>query len=287
MKQYLSVLTLAAALLSVVPSFAEYDPFDCTTNSNLEASGLQCVSCGITKYYADRGEVVDPSHKWLVLLSLMVRKEGSSNDKQKMQMAVIKAIQSYGFCNQYLGEETLKNGRSKASHDMSAKDWEYFFKFLTTEALPAEKSYNDAAKKLGFKNAWMSNTAARKNMDYLFEGMFDGIFLDAKRDKFASKLNELDDFSNDGKDDQGLRSCLREIREKFFTKRMTDRETYKMCEVVADACDIPRVPMAKGQDFCVHNGMGLRPASVKQPNPISPIAPPPSPGSSGSRKGTR
>lgn len=303
MKAYQKFLTIAVLTLSAASSFAGYDEFACITNQNIERAHLQCVACGITKYYADKGIDVNPSHKWLALLGLKVREYKldnagrssvvSSDAERNYKIRVIQKIQEYGFCTEYVGSKTAS--RSKNMHDMSAEDWTAFYEFLNREDIPGEKSYDKIAKSLGFKSGWMGASGAKKNMDYLFEGFNENLSLDDKRSLFKEKLKQAlqpeynvsgekneksTDFIAAGDKDQGLRSCLTDIKRRFFEQQMSDKETYKMCEVIANACDLARTPMGPN-DFCVHKGMGLRPAPAKQ----RPIPPPAIP--SGTGKGVK
>lgn len=294
MKRYQHVLALATLLLTSATGIAGYDEFDCVTNPNLESANLQCISCGLTKYYADKGVEVNPSHKWLALLAIRARERGfgtGSNNvvksdvaKERLQKSVIVELQSYGFCNEYLGKTTVKNGRSKNYHDVSAEEWKMFFEFINRDKVPSEKSYANLAEKLGFKDpGFLVKGSAKNNLDYLFEGSYEGYSLDDKRKVFKEKLNEgltpdynasgervekTKEFIASGEKDEGLRNCLKEIKQRYFEKQMSDKDTYQMCETVAQACDLARVPMDPNQDFCIHKGMGLRPVGktpVQQP----------------------
>lgn len=308
MTRYLKVFTVASLLFSAEPSFAEYDAFNCVTNPNLENAQLQCITCGLTKYYADKGVEVNPSHKWIALLAVRAREKGfgsgtdsvvrSSIAKEKMQKTVIQDIQAYGFCNEYLGKSTVKSGRSKNYHDMSADDWKTFFEFINRDKIPTEKSYVELAEKLGFKDpGFLAKGTAKNNLDYLFEGAYEGYSLDDKRKLFKEKLNEAlapeynvsgervekpREFIANGDKDQGLRNCLTDIKKRFFEKEKSDRETFEMCDAVAKACEIERVPMDYNKDFCVHKGMGLKPVA---PSTWKSLVPP-KPSSTGGKSGT-
>ena len=183
-------------------------------------------------------------------------------------------------------------------HDMSASDWKVFFEFINRDNVPGKDGYEKLAKSLGFKSSLFGNSA-RQNMEYLFEGFYDNLSLDDKRALFKERIkqglgSEYDvagerqtksvDFIASGDKDQGLRDCLADIKHRFLDQPMSDKETYKMCEVVANACDLDRTPMSNN-DFCVHKGMALRPASSVSPRPVGP--PPPPPGKAGNRSGVK
>ncbi|WP_374078333.1 hypothetical protein [Bdellovibrio bacteriovorus] len=299
MKRYQQVLAIAAIAFTSATSFAGYDEFNCVTNDSLELSNLQCISCGISKYYADKGVEVTPSHKWLAILALKVRenkldKDGkgtttSTDAEVNYKQQVIKKIQAYGFCTEYVGKDTPS--RSKNMHDMSSTEWRTFFEFLNRDDLPSEKSYDKLSESLGFRStALFGSGGAKKNMDYLFEGFDEDLSLNDKRALFKDKLKQgvasdynvsgekienSRKFISSGDKDQGLRNCLSDIKRRFFEQQMSDKETFKMCEVMANACDLARTPMSKN-DFCVHRGMGLRPATGTGTQP-RPLPPPPLP----------
>nr|WP_295905773.1 hypothetical protein [uncultured Bdellovibrio sp.] len=302
MKTYQQILTIAAIALTSTTSFAGYDEFNCVTNGSIERAHLQCVACGISKYYSDKGIEVTPSHKWLALLGLKVREQNldsrskgtvtSSDALENFQKDVIIKIQEYGFCAEYLGKDTKKKGRSNNMHDMSAEDWTAFFEFLNRDDNPSSKNYDKMAENLGFKStSLIGSGGAKKNMDYLFEGFDENLSLDDKRALFKEKLKQAlaseynvsgeraektKEFISSGDKDQGLRTCLSDIKQRFFQQQMSDKETFKMCEVIANACDLERTPMS-ANDFCVHKGMGLRPASSVGSGGRVPLAPPPGP----------
>lgn len=302
MKRYLKVFAVASLLFSSVSSFAEYDAFNCVTNPNLDNAGLQCISCGLTKFYADRGIEVNPSHKWLALLAVRAREKGfgsstdsvvrSSTSKERMQKTIIQDLQAYGFCNEYLGKSTAKSGRSRNYHDMSADDWKMFFEFITRDKIPSEKSYAQLAERLGFKDpGFFVKGTAKNNLDYLFEGAYEGYSLEDKRKIFKEKLSEAlapeynvsgervekaREFIANGDKDEGLRTCLTDLKKRFFEKEKSDKETFEMCDTIAKACEIERVPMDYNKDFCVHKGMGLKPVA---PGPAKGTLAPPKPGS--------
>lgn len=298
MKRYQQVLAIAVIVFTSVSSFAGYDEFSCVTNPNLQNANLQCISCGLTKYYADKGIEVNPSHKWLALLAIRARERGfgpssgsvakSDQTRERLQKSVIIDLQAYGFCNEYLGKTTVANGRSRNYHDVSAEEWKVFFEFINRDKIPNEKNYANLAEKLGFKDpGFLAKGSAKGNLDYLFEGAYEGYSLDDKRKLFKDKLNEglapdynvsgeraekAREFIASGEKDEGLRNCLKDIKQRYFQEQMSDRDTYKMCETVAQACDIARVPMDPNQDFCIHKGMGLRPvgSAPAMPGPIPP-----------------
>lgn len=310
MYQYFKYLVPALLVFSSATSFADYDQFNCVTNPSLENANLQCISCGLTKYYADKGLEVNPSHKWLALLAVKARERGFGTNpdsvvksdvaKEKLQKTVIMELQSYGFCEEYLGKNTLKNGRSRNYHDMSADEWKVIFEFINRDRVPSSKAYAQLAEKLGFKDpGFLAKGTAKDSLDYLFEGSFEGLSLDDKRKLFKEKLNEglapdynvsgervekAKEFIASGDKDQGLRNCLSDIKRRFFEKQMSDKDTYQMCETVAKACDISRVPMDPQNDFCIHKGMGLRPISSAPAKP-GPVPPPPAPRPSGQKQG--
>lgn len=306
MKRYQQVLTVLTLVMTSVTSFAGYDQFECVTNPSLENSNLQCISCGLTKYYADKGIEVNPSHKWLALLAIRARERGfgsGSNNvvknetaKERLQKSVIVDLQAYGFCSEYLGKTTTKNGRSKNYHDVSAEDWKVFYEFINRDKIPSEKEYEKLAAKLGFKDPWLGGSA-KKNLDYLFEGSYEGYSLSDKRKLFKEKLNEglapdytvageenkkSNDFIAAGDKDEGLRSCLTDIKKRFFETQLKDKETYELCDTVAKACDLERVPMDSNLDFCIHKGMGLKPVGAKTNTPNVPSPPPPGRSNQGS-----
>lgn len=308
MKKYQHVLTVAAIVFASATSLAGYDEFECVTNPNLESANLQCISCGISKYYADKGMEVTPSHKWLALLALKAREQGlgvsngvvrSDLAKERLQKSIIAEIQAYGFCTEYLGKNTLKNGRSKNYHDVSAEEWRVFFEFINRDKIPPEKGYAKIAEQLGFKNpGFFGKGTAKDNMDYLFQGAFENLSLDEKRALFKEKLNEglapdynvsgdpvekAKEFIAAGDKDQGLRNCLSDIKKRFFEQQMSDKDTFQLCETVATSCDLSRTPMDSKNDFCIHKGMGLRPV---QPPPTQ-IPPPPRPAKSRPGKGIK
>ncbi|KYG62589.1 hypothetical protein AZI87_14910 [Bdellovibrio bacteriovorus] len=313
MKRLLSVLTTAALCLSSASALAEYDEFSCVTNSSLKLSSLECVTCGITKYYADQGIEMNPSHRWVALLGLMVRENkltpqggrGIVRDTEAHEVfvkEVIKRIQVYGVCNEFTVSEM--GSRSKNMHDMTAQDWKEFSMFITGDKVPSDDTYDKFAKKLGFKSnngLFGSDKGPKASLDYLFEGHMENLTLDEKRSLFKEKLNQAlepdytvagdkknksIEFVRSGDEGKGLKRCLSDIRERYFRKQMSDQETYKMCGVIADSCDIQRGSLDRGLDFCAHRGMGLRPASTTQPPPFSGggggrMPPPPRPATSG------
>ncbi|KYG64440.1 hypothetical protein AZI85_03190 [Bdellovibrio bacteriovorus] len=316
MKRLLSVLTTAALCLSSASALAKYDKFECVTNDSLQLSSLECVACGISKYYSDQGIDFQPSHRWLALLATVVREEkltskggrGPVSDldaKTVFLQKVINRVQAYGVCSEF----TVKNidSRSREMHDMSAKDWGVFMHFISKDTIPDEKHYDELAESLGFKSnrllSVIGKNGPKASLDYLFENHEkDEVFLDDKRKQFKEKLNqalEPDytisgdkkekalDFIRSGDKGQGLRGCLAEIKERFFRKPLSDKETHKMCAVIANSCDIARGnSLTRKDDFCVLNGMGLRPASTTQPPPFGGngggrMPPPPRPATSG------
>lgn len=283
-------------------SVADYDSFSCVTNNNIELAHLQCVSCGISKYYADKGIEMTPSHRWLALLGLKVREEKLTHDggkgpvsstsaRETFQKKVIQKIQEYGFCEEYIGKEALKKGRSRNMVDMTSEDWKMFYDFINRDKVPDQDAYDKMAEKLGFKSTSLfSSGGARRNMDYLFEGIYEDRPLSDKRNLFKEKLNQAlspeysvsgertersIEFISVGDKDQGLRKCLADIKEKFFTNQMDDKETFKMCETIASACDLERTPFDKN-DFCMRRGMVLR-SALPGANPSRPLPPPPPP----------
>lgn len=289
MKQFSKALLATAIAFTASPSFAGYDEFDCRTNNQMKNAGLECITCGIQKYYADKGTPVEVSDKWLTMIALNVQKEFGYNtvrsdvDKENFQKEVIRRIQTYGFCSEYLGKDTKKVGRSREYKDMSHADWTYFNQLLNRDARPSEKQMADAAEKLGFKTGWTSSTPALENMNYLFEGMFEGRSLDEKRAMFKEKLRQAlesdytvsgerkeksKEFIAKGDKDQGLTRCLEDLNNKFMKKPMGDKETHAFCGVIANSCDINRVNLDSQKDFCILKGMALKPAS-------SPISQPP------------
>lgn len=297
MKKYFSVFVMTAIVSTSAQALAGYDEFDCVTNTNLELTGLQCVACGITKYYKDKGvEGVNPSQKWLALLAVKARERGfsetseiakSSYNKEQLQKAVIRQVQRYGFCTNYVGKDTAG---SRNSPDIKGDQWKTLYEFINRGSIPPESAYKKIASNFfGFKSPGVfSSGNAKTKMDFLFEGAYENISLDNKRALFREKIVDGRDFIESGDDDQGLRSCLGDIKQRFFPGRdasnqMSDRDTYNLCQTMAQACDIERVPMS-ADDFCVHKGMGLRPATTTQPNPIGGATGAPRPiGGSGTR----
>ncbi|KHD87088.1 MAG: hypothetical protein OM95_16390 [Bdellovibrio sp. ArHS] len=311
MKRFLSVLTTAAMVLSSASALAEYDKFNCVTNPSLQLSSLECVTCGISKYYADQGIELNPSHRWIALLGLLVRENKLTEDggrgivrdsdaKEVFLKEVIKRVQVYGVCSEFTVSDM--GSRSKNMHDMTAQDWKEFSMFITGDKVPSEDSYDALAKKLGFKSNygfWGGGNGPKASLDYLFQGHLEELTLDEKRAFFKEKLNQAlepeytvagekkekaIDFVRSGDEGMGLKRCLSEIRDKYFKKQMSDQETYKMCGVIADSCNIKRGSLDQKADFCAHIGMGLRRASPNQPPPFggsSPRQPPPRPATSG------
>ncbi len=303
MKQLSKALLVTALIGSANPTLAGYDEFDCRSNGSIKNAGLECVTCGLQKHYRDQGlDEVKVSEKWLTLMGILAQREYSQNtvrspeEREAFQKAVIRNLQIYGFCSEYLGKETKGHGRSQNYKDMSAEDWRYFNSLLNRDYKISDDQLADAAAKLGFKSGLFSNKSAKKNLEYLFEGNYENLSLDQKRDLFKQKLKqalapnydisgekiskEFEEFIADGDKDQGLRSCLADIKERFFEKTLSDKATHGLCVTMAEACDLPRKHLDSNGDFCIHPGMALKPASRQvQPPPFGngtrPIPPPP------------
>ncbi|AHZ86228.1 hypothetical protein Bb109J_c0885 [Bdellovibrio bacteriovorus] len=310
MKQFSKALLATAIAFSATSALAGYDKFDCRTNEQMNMAGLECITCGIQKYYADKGTPVEVSDKWLTLIALNVQKEYGYNtvrsdiDKQNFQKEVIRRIQTYGFCSEYLGKKTKETRPSREYKDMSWADWKYYNEFLNRDIKISDKKMEEIASTLGFKDEFLGSNPA-ENMNYLFEGMFENRSLDEKRKIFKEKLKQAlesdytvsgerrektKEFIAKGEKDQGLTRCLADLNEKFMKKPMGDKETHAFCGVIANSCDIARVNLDSQKDFCILKGMALKPASskVQQPpvfsgggyRPTPP--PPPMPSRSGS-----
>lgn len=291
MKQFSKALLGTAIVFATSTSVAGYDDFDCRSNGTMEMTGLKCVSCGIQKYYQDQGQEVEVSDKWLALMGLLVQKRfdgdtvRSPQNREVFQTAVIKLVQAYGACSEYLGKDTVKNGRSRQYHDMSVEDWNAIKKYLTGSSPVSDKELNKIASMFGFDSFFWRQQDNKDSLDYLFEGAFDGqSTLEYKRDIFKEKLNQATipdynvsgekierpkDYIKKGEKDQGLRKCLADIKERYFRKQMGDKASHKFCATIADACDIPRKNLASTtEDFCLRQGMALRPVSQSQPKPF-------------------
>ncbi|UXR65258.1 hypothetical protein EZJ49_03210 [Bdellovibrio bacteriovorus] len=291
MKQFSKALLGTAIVFTTSTAIAGYDDFDCRSNAQMEMSGLKCVSCGIQKYYQDQGQEVQVSDKWLALMGLLAQKQYNTNtvtsgeDREKFQMSVIKLVQAYGVCSEYLGKDTLKQGRSPEYHDMSAQDWRFINELLNRKQKVSDKQMETAAEMFGFDSFFWRRQDSKDSLDYLFDGAFDGqSTLDYKRDIFKEKLNQATipdynvsgekierpkDYIKKGDKDQGLRKCLADVKERFFKKQMTDKTSHKFCATIADACDLPRKNLSNmREDFCLRQGMALRPASATQPKPF-------------------
>lgn len=291
MKQFSKALLGTAIVFATSTAVAGYDDFDCRSNGQMEMSGLKCVSCGIQKYYQDQGKEIEVSDKWLALMGLLAQKQygtntvTSSEDREKFQMSVIKLVQAYGFCSEYLGKDTLKQGRSREYHDMSAKDWGFVNDLLNRNKKVTDEQMDKAAEMFGFDSFFWRRQDNKDSLDYLFAGAFDGqSTLDYKRDIFKEKLNQATipdynvsgekidrpkDYIKKGDKDQGLRKCLADVKERFFKQQMGDKTSHKFCATIANACDLPRKNLASPrEDFCLRQGMALRPASQSQPKPF-------------------
>lgn len=314
MKQFSKALLATALVVSTSPALAGYDEFDCRSNGSLKNAGLECITCGLQKHYRDQGMEIDVSEKWLTLMGILAQRQYAQNtvrspeEREAFQKAVIRNIQIYGFCSEYLGKETKGHGRSRNYKDMSAEDWRYFNNLLNRDFKISDDQLDDAAEKLGFKSGFFSNADTRKNLEHLFEGNYEKLSLDQKRELFNQKLKQAlapdynvsgekvrkdhKEFIASGDKDQGLRRCLADIEKRFFKKTLSDKATHGLCVTMADACDLPRKHLDSNGDFCIHLGMALKPASSQsQPPPFggggTRPTPPPPPRPSGKSSGVK
>lgn len=268
-KKTLVLLFLSINLVGIQASAEESE--ECSSNDLLKASRLSCVSCGLTKYYKNK-----PSHRWLALLAVRAREKGfglkdnnpltSLEAEKEMQKRVIMDLQLYGYCENYKPKNFKGGG---IYHDLSASEWLMLSPFIKESRIPSEKSYAALAEKMGFKDpGFLSSGTAKSNFDLLFEGSYGSETFEQKKIKFKEKLiSELEpDVENasrqkivgTGDKDQGLRSCLSEVNQKFFEPSKSDQESYDMCVALANECDIERDPKDFQKDFCARNGMKLR-----------------------------
>lgn len=306
-----STVAAAAILLFTATGFAGYDEWSCNETSMMKLNGLQCISCGIQKYYRDsgKGEVM-PSEQWLATLAtgattihqLNVGEKGSTaqstvrNDiaKKNMQTIVISQIQAYNFCTK-----------------KSKPNWTYFNQFITHNRSNMYKSEkeriaveNDLAKALGFKPGWLTKENARE----AFRGLLNDIAytnektdpetgLKIPRSSMTDRRRAFNEYANEllsRKDvDDDLRDCLNEMKSRAKAEKPTDLQSYQLCKTMTESCDLTDENFcASGLDLQVRPGGGSGsssqgsggsqqqpprpiPASSKQPSGGKKLAPPP------------
>lgn len=302
-----STVAAAAILLFTAPSFAGYDEWSCNENSMMKLNGLQCISCGIQKYYRDNGKgEIMPSEKWLVTLAAGARsfrqlnpgEKGATSEsivrndiaKKNMQSAVISQIQAYNFCT--------ANGK----RSIKPKTWSFINDFITNETSTSTDRQNDFAKFLGFDPSWRTSASARDLYKNLLEDSANTNLKEDPKTKllyretmanrrllFNENVNEL--ISRKDVDDE-LRDCLTEMKNRSKAEKPTDLQSYQFCKVMADSCDITdenfcatglELPVKTGGSGSSSQGSGGSqqqpprpvPASSKQPSGGKKLAPPP------------
>lgn len=297
MNIYKKTFVVLAGLFTASAALAGYDEFDCRSNNMMELSGVACVSCGIQKYYSDKGQEVVPSEKWLALLAVNTRafrntNPGSTDDivrsdiaKENLQKVIISQVQAYGFCKDYLGKNTARSVRSKYYPDMSSKDWEFFNGFITNSRDRNQTELGKAAKEFGFQsNAGLfgnGNKEAYENMRYMMDDVdYRSATLFEKRSAFKEKVNEAlygkKLVAVSGGDDQGLRRCLEEVQ-AHLNNPPSDQESVKFCATMSNACDIdtgfcsigvPRVAKPAAPTPVSDKYQGSKPGKLRAP-PLS------------------
>lgn len=292
----------ALLLVFCATGFAEedgYDAWNCREGEMLKGVGLQCISCGIQKYYSDKGksEVV-PSSKWLTLLAVNARqfrtlKSGApsstgygTEEANAMKRVIISQIQAYGFCTTYISRDALRATGGKQYRDMSSNDWKQFTPLIKFDQ--EESNVLTAAKAFGFRNSSFLGIDQGKDALISMRSMFDDSHLNdfdvtQKRAVFKGKLKEaLSDYDVSGErkstpeviaggdKDNGLRRCLEEVQQRLNTREFSDGNQ-ALCETMASSCQ-----MQKG--FCNKNDFSNSSGSYTPQPPSRPLGNPPSGG---------
>ena len=269
-------IILASVIFFTSASFAGYDSWNCRERDMLKGLGLQCISCGVQKYYSskDENKEVVPSEKWIALLAVNARafralksdaisksSHGySTTELDSMRRAVIAQIQAYGFCTHYMSKEafdTITKGsvKPKPFQDLTGVEWDYFKNFVTKDLSKSE--INAAAKKFGFKQSTVlgietGGDVAMENMQSLFDDHeFDNGTITAKRNEFKRKLKnalstgydvsgekvEKKEIFGFNEEDQGLKQCMEEVQRRMSEPQFAG-ENAEMCKSMVKACDL-------------------------------------------------
>ena len=305
MKFLVSVL-LSMTFLSV-PVWAdeEDDGFDCQSNDAIRNAQLECVTCGIQRYYQGKRSgpsAVVPSEKWLAFLAATTRSykklnpDGtkqsdesiirSSTALQSFHWNIITQVQAYGFCTDFLGKTTKKAARSKAYRNLSSEDWQELKPFITGSRDPDTKSLNTLAKDMfGFADAMFSDKAQKNMYEFISDPNYRESSVEGRREVFRSKVDRAlapeYDVSGErtgasqiiqtGSDDQGMRECLEQIRDNLSGKNKSlgsafrTGENYQFCRSMAKSCELQG-------DLC---GPSVKQIPVAPPRAGKPVAPPP------------
>lgn len=251
----------------------EWDDFLCRNQTHLVGMGLQCISCGVQKYYSDHGRPnIVPSEKWISLLAVGARNfkniESSPDGKRhmstggygsiemdNMKKVVIHQIQAYGFCVNYISKDAKNVTGGKNYRDLTAAE----SKYVTQAAKRAlkEDDLNDVSKFFGFKQSkfLFFETSDHGAIDGAKTFFDDANLNDAttvfKREVFKKKLNDaLNDYDISGEKkqnreeiiaagdkDNGLRQCLEEVQRRLQSPEYKTANT-ELCQTMAAQCEV-------------------------------------------------
>lgn len=241
---YSKILMLLAMTLFSVISQAEFDDSNCERNASLEITEIQCVSCGIQKFYADKGQEVLPSDRFLTMLAAGARSfrninsEGartlSTTRADNLRKVLISQVQAYGFCQR-------ASGVSRGG-DIPARDTAAVNQLINNRQDPSPDAIGEIAKKFGFEGSGMlgigGRAQARDNMKFVLDD------LEIETQSIADRRRNFRERSADaiagsriqsGPEGEFLRSCLTDMRNR---QTQSDADTRQLCRVMSQACGV-------------------------------------------------
>jgi hypothetical protein len=220
---------------------------NCYTNTSLQLSYLECVTCGAQNYMQkkaaeskDKSLDVAPSERWIAMIATATRSyyedngvniSGNIEARERLQKAVMMQIQAYGFCTKFDGSHGKAN-RKEGYFDMSFSQWDKVMPHLTGDRVASAKEMDKFAEDYGFDGATFSKKAG-DNLKYLLFGdegssdmsrdarrasfaKFEGMKLGDRRAAFQNRLDKVLNPRNGkviiAEDDNGLRGCLQQVQ---------------------------------------------------------------------------